>query len=295
MARQNSTAPTATPVANSNTSQPQNSSYNVSSAQSNSVSHGAALHQGLAFPSVPPPVNAAAPMASQTLWISNAAQNYASSLMPGAGPPPVLPAGGLDPAVQTQLMWIKLLSEQGVPPDKIAAVLAGLPAGGAGAGAGAGPVAGSGAGGIPVLPSRQIQIPNAQSHSHSHSHSQSGTSAWNVSKVESRDRSAFNDRGALRSPPGARQRRRSRSSSPRRGWSARNSPSARRRDDPSHDYDRGSPGRGRVGDRARGRGDTYRQRSPARRGRSPSPQGHGGGQKWIGHDASIPKTSIKGM
>ena len=274
MARQNNSLPPA------NTSPPKASQYNVSNSQSNPVQQVAAYNQGIPFPPIPPPVNvpaAAANFAPQ--GISSGVQNFASNQTnPFAGIPPIVPPAALDPAVQQQLMLIKALRDQGFPLDKIPGILAAMGAQGAAL--------------PPMIPPPQFATQNQ---------GLNAQNGWGPRPEDSRDHSGNgNGHGyeeAMRSPPG-RFRRRSRSRSPPAAWNARDSP-ARRREEPNFDYERGSPGRSRGDDRGRGRGggngNDYRQRSPPRRGRSPSPsRSNGPGEKWIGHDTTIPKGSIKG-
>ena len=114
-----------------------------------------------------------------------------------------------------------------------------------------------------------------------------------------RDRNGYDQ--YVRSPPGRRDRSRSRSP---RGWDRRRdgSPNGRRRDSPvygeynGHRNDRGGD-HDRRGGRGGGRGNAYRQRSPDRR-RSPSPQRDHDlpppGPKWVEYDSSLPKNHIKG-
>jgi len=279
IARQNTSAPPANP-----STQAQDSSYNVSNAQSRPAPPVAALNQGLPFPPIPPPVNVPALPASYALQAQGSSNggvpNFASNQNTSfpAAAPPVSPTS-IDPAVQQQLMLIKALSDSGVPHDKIAGLLAAM--GGQGL-----PNLG-GAGGMP--PQQMLgQSANANANAQN---------SWGARPDESRDRNGFENN--LRSPQ--RYRRRSRSASPVRAWGARDSPNSRRRDEANYDYGRDSPSRndrGRGGGRG-GRGD-YRQRSPPRRGRSPSPRSGGGSvsggptQKWIGHDTSIGKGNIKG-
>ncbi len=273
MARQNASAPPANP------SPPKDSQYNVSNLQSNPAQQ-VAFNQGVLFPSIPPPVNVpAAPATFASQGASNGAQNFASNqTIPFAAAPPIVPPAALDPAVHQQLMLIKALSDQGFPPDKIAGIIAAMGNQGP-------PLMGAGA--VPPPPPQfaaQNSISNAQN-------------GWGARPDESRDRNGNGYHEAVRSPPG-RHRNRSRSRSPP-AWNARDSPASRRHDEPNYDYDRDSPGRSRGDDRGRGRGrgNDYRQRSPPRRGRSLSPplRSNGAGSKWVGHDASIPKGSIKGM
>lgn len=238
----------------------QDSLYTMPNAQNNPAQQVAALNQSLPVPPVAPSVNVPGLGASyaQHLQAANgAAQNYSSNPSnpyPVAPPAIAQPAAALDPAVQQSLVLIKSLSDAGVPADQIAGIIAQLGNQGAAA-AGAVP-------GAQYHP--QNQIPSAQN-------------GWSGRPDESRDHNAYI--GGVRSPAG-QYRRRSRSPSPHRGWNARDSPSSRRRDD---GYDRGRGG---------GRGD-YRQRSPPHRGHTETPP-YGGGEKWVGHDASIPKGSIKG-
>ena len=277
MARQNNTAPPA----NLNIP-PQDSQYNVSNLQSNPAQQLAAFNQGVQFPAIPPSVNvpaAAATFASQ--GTSNGAQNFTSNQTnPFAALPPIAPPSALDPAVQQQVMLIKALSAQGFTADKIAGIIAAM--------GNQGPPM-LGAGTVPPPPPQfaaQNPNPNAQN-------------GWGARPEESRDHNVNGYHEAVRSPPGRGYRRRSRSRSPPPAWNARDSPASRRRDESNYDFERDSPGRSRVDDRGRGRGrgNDYRQRSPPRRGRSPSPPARSNvaASKWIGHDATIPKGSIKGM
>ena len=197
------------------------------------------------------------------------AHNYASNLTnPFTTAPAIAPSTAtLDPAVQQQLVLIKTLSDAGVPHDQIAGIISQLGN------------QGGVAGGLPTAqyPS-QNQIPSAQN-------------GWSSRPDESRDHTTYP--GGVRSP--GPYRRRSRSPSPHRGWNARDSPSSRRRDD-GYDHGRDSPGQNRE-DRGRGGSrNEYRQRSPPRRGHTASPPAaYGGGEKWVGHDSTIPKGHIKGM
>jgi len=272
MARQNNTAPQANP------GPPKDSQYNVSISQSNPAL--AAFNQGIPFPAVQPPVNVPAAVATfASQGMSNGAQNFASNQTnPFAAAPPIAPPAPLDPNVQQQLMLIKALSDQGFTPDKIAGIIAAM-------GNQALPVMGAGT--VPPPPPQfAVQNPNPNA-----------LNGWGARPEESRDRNGNGYHEAVRSPPG-RYRRSSRSRSPPPAWNVRDSPASRRRDEPNYDYGQDSPGR-RGGDdrgRGRGRGNEYRQRSPPRRGRSPSPpaRSNGTASKWIGHDATIPKGSIKG-
>lgn len=268
MARQNGQSAPA-PLASA---QPKEISYNMPNAQSNPVQQVTANR--LPFPPIPP-VNVPASVATfapQPQGGSNGVQAPANNqTIPFAAPPPVipLPFNGLDPAAAQQLMLIKTLSDQGFTPDKIAAIITAMGS------QGLVPPPPVGANGVPPPPQFAAQPQN-----------QNGQNGWNARPDESRDRNE-----PVRSPQGRFGARRSRSRSPVNTWNARDSPNSRRRD---QDLDFAFGDRNR-GDRGRGRGmDDYRQRSPNRRRSSTPPQGNGGGKKWVQHDNSIPKGSIKG-
>ena len=275
LARQN----TAAPATNSST-QPKDSSFNVSNAQNNPAPQVAAMNQTIPFPA--PPVNvpaAVATFASHNQGPSNGAQNFASNQTnPFSAVPPLIPPTALDPAVQQQLMLIKALSDQGIPPDQIASLIAAM-----------------GSQGPPILGAGSIPPPPQFAAQNQNQNVQNGQNGWGVRPDESRDHNGYHE--SLRSPN--RYRRRSRSPSPTRTWNPHDSPASRRRDESNYDYDRDSPGRNRGEDRGRGRGRTneYRQRSPPRRGRSPTPppRSNGSGPKWIGHDQHLAKGNIKGI
>ncbi|KAG0648129.1 Rpb7-binding seb1 [Hyphodiscus hymeniophilus] len=275
MARQNiSAAPSA-----SNTLG-QDSSFKVSNGQTNAALQSTGLHQQqtLQFPHIPQPVNvpaSAATFAPQTQAPNHTAQSYPSNTNVFASLPPVPPPAVLDPTFQAQLMVIKMLKEQGITDDNIPAVLAAMNSQGYGQ---------MGVGGFSPAPVSQYPVQNQNQTS------QNGQNGWVKQEDESRDRDRKGPEN-FRSPD--RFRRRSRSRSPPRGWTARDSP-PRRHDGPNYEYDRDSPGRNRGGDDHRGRGNEYRQRSPPRRGRSPTPpRSFGGGEKWIGHEQSLGKNNIK--
>lgn len=203
---------------------------------------------------------------------------YGMPQLPGQGPiPGVVPSGpsnpptpanaaatgfGLDTSTQQQILLIKALADQGVPFDKIPALIQSLTAGAAGAGQGPPPS-------MPLL-----QNPYAAGQ------------AWGNPSVKPGDQRNQNYDN-VRSPP--RYNGRSRSRSPDRGWGGRGSP---HNGPDRQDYGHKSPSRGRYDDR---RGGDYRQRSPhGRRGRSPSPaaaEGHG--EKWVEYDQSVPSGNIK--
>ncbi|KAI0518418.1 hypothetical protein F5B22DRAFT_644724 [Xylaria bambusicola] len=217
----------------------------------------------------PPQTQPQAPVQAQPFVPPVTASNQVSGF-PGVTPgaPPVATAGGVDPNLQQQLMLIKVLSDQGVPMDKIPLIIAGIQ-NGSGAGAAVAPSA-------PPSMTPQPQLQPGQQPYGSH---------WGQDGFrpdESRDRS-FNQ---VRSP---RYHDRSRSRSPPRHWD-------QRRDYGGFGSD--SPGGGRMDDRdRRGRGADYRQRSPpGRRGRSPSPPQdfpHPNGPKWVDFDRDLPQGHIK--
>ena len=277
LARQNTAAP-----APKSSSHPQDSSYNVSNAQTNPASQAAAFNQTQTIPFPPAPVNvpaAVASFASPNQGLSSGAQTFASNQTnPFAAAPPLVQSSALDPAVQQQLMLIKALSDQGIPPDQIASLIAAMGNQGP-------PTMGPG-GAPPPQFNAQNQDQNIQG----------GQNGWGARPDESRDRNGYHE--SLRSPN--RYRRRSRSPSPPRTWNARDSPTSRRRDEAKHDYETDSSGRTRGDERGHGRGrvrgNDYRQRSPPRRGRSPTPPPRSdvSGPKWIGHDPQLAKGNIKG-
>ncbi|KAK7414407.1 hypothetical protein QQZ08_012539 [Neonectria magnoliae] len=230
------------------------------------------VHMPVSYPSNSQPVNVPSlpyglpQMPGQNALpgaIPNNSSNQANPFpvaLPGAG----APGQGLDPNVQQQILLIKALADQGVPFDKIPALIQGMGNGGAGAAA------------VPKLPVPAPQNPYA-----------AGQPTWGgpmMQPDESRDRD-YQDR--VRTPP--RYHGRSRSRSPDRGWGARGSP---RNGRDRMDHGRNSPNRGRHDDR---RGGDYRQRSPpGRRGRSPSPaQDLPQGDRWIEIDPNMPAGHIK--
>ncbi|KAI1388833.1 uncharacterized protein F4822DRAFT_404082 [Hypoxylon trugodes] len=188
---------------------------------------------------------------------------------PGVAPSaPAASVPGMDPSVQQQVMLIKLLADQGVPFDKIPAIIASMQGNN-----GATPTPGAASAAVPPV----SQSPYAGS--------------WGQGgypPVESRE----HDYQQVRSPN--RYRNRSRSRSPPRHWDARDPHG--RSDREYGTYGRNSPGLGRMDDRDRRmRGNEFRQRSPGRRGRSPSPaQGFPHpGPKWVDYDRTIPQGHIK--
>lgn len=187
-----------------------------------------------------------------------AAQNAPGPALPGGQP--------LDQNTQQQIMLIKALADQGVPFDKIPALIQTLTAAGA-AGAGPAPPPASAPPNPYGAPAHQSWQPPAQS-----------TQPPQHQPADPRDR--FRD--AVRSPP--RFGKRSRSRSPDRGWGSRG------------DRDRGQSQNSPHGDDRYGRrGADYRQRSPqGRRGRSPSPaDGFPPIERWIEFDPSLPSGHIR--
>ncbi|UKZ89914.1 uncharacterized protein TrAFT101_004947 [Trichoderma asperellum] len=195
---------------------------------------------------------------------SNPPNPYAAAAAP---PAPGAGGAGLDPNVQQQIMLIKALADQGVPFDKIPALIQSMTAATAGAGGfpGAQPPA--------PIPAAQGTFPPAQQ-------------PWGAAGSGPAPDQSYQD--SVRSP---RYHGRSRSRSPERGWGPRGSPRGGR------DYGRNSPPNrgGRMDDRERnGRaGNDYRQRSPRRHGRSPSPPNDFQQEKWVEFDPSLPAGHIK--
>ena len=235
------------------------------------------LPQGQAPPSYAAPSQAAnvpsLPFSLQQVLGQSSAQPpaapYSSNPPPnpyGAGPVsgPGAPGGaGLDSTTQQQIMLIKALADQGVPFDKIPALIQSM--------TGAAPAGGQSSSQTPA-PVAQGSYPTGQQ-------------LWGASATVSdvpRDR-GYQD--GLRSPP--RYRGRSRSRSPDRAWGQRGSPrGGRDRMDYGHQDDRDRNGR---------RSNDYRQRSPqGRRGRSGTPSSdlpHI--ERWIEFDPTLPDGHIR--
>ncbi|ETS02159.1 hypothetical protein M419DRAFT_24911 [Trichoderma reesei RUT C-30] len=195
---------------------------------------------------------------------SNPANPYAAA--PAAPPVPGAGGAGLDPNVQQQIMLIKALADQGVPFDKIPALIQSMTA--AAAATGSFPATQPPA----PIPAAQGTFPPAQQ-------------PWATAAPGPAPDQGYQD--SVRSP---RYRNRSRSRSPERGWNARGSPRGGR------EYGRNSPPRGRMDDRDRnGRaGNDYRQRSPrGRHGRSHSPSMELQQEKWVEFDPTLPAGHIK--
>ncbi|KFA80470.1 hypothetical protein S40288_02101 [Stachybotrys chartarum IBT 40288] len=195
--------------------------------------------------------------------------NPSNPLNAFAGGPAAPVGGGLDSSTQQQILLIKTLADQGVPFDKIPALIQSMTGG-------------------PALGGYPNPLPQAMPTQPPFGQAQQPWGAPAPPVGDVRDR--FQD--AVRSP---RYQGRSRSRSPDRGWGARGSPRGGR---DRLDYGHNSPARGgRHDDRDRDgrRGNDYRQRSPqGRHGRSPS-SSHDmpSGEKWIEFDRSLPPGSIK--
>ncbi|KAM0199956.1 hypothetical protein ACHAPA_004330 [Fusarium lateritium] len=204
-------------------------------------------------------------MANQNGYAGSPVNNPSNPPNPVNGVLPGAAAGlGLDPNTQQQLMMIKALADQGIPFDKIPALiqsLTGMPVPGAG-------------------PPAQQPLPYAQNPIIP------GQPAWGGPSGKPDD-SRMSGYGHTRSPTGYHGRSRSRS--PDRGWGARGSP---RNGRDRLDYSRDSPNRGRHDDR---RGGDYRQRSPhGHRGRSETPlHEQGPADKWVEYDQDLPSGHIK--
>ncbi|KAF3070550.1 Rpb7-binding protein seb1 [Daldinia childiae] len=272
IARQNVTA---TPTNNNNVQAPA-SAYSVPPAQTSAaqppilpltqsqppVSYSAPPQQPVNLPGMYPfPQPGQVQTQAHTPVPQVNASNQAAGFPGVASAVPAAPTPGMDPSVQQQVMLIKLLADQGVPFDKIPAIIASMQSNSISTPPAANPAA------VPPVG----QPPYA--------------GLWGQGGFrpeESRD----HEFQQVRSPN--RYRNRSRSRSPQRHWDARDSPRGRS-DREYGSYGRNSPGLGRTG------GTGYRQRSPGRRGRSPSPA-HGFPQptaKWVEFDRTIPQGHIK--
>ncbi|KAF4990910.1 hypothetical protein FGRMN_8179 [Fusarium graminum] len=264
MARQNTSAPPANPLP------APTASYNMPASMP--PQPVAPVMQPVSYPQTSQPVNVPSlpfglpHMASQNGYAGSPVNNPSNppnplaGLMPSAGAPGL----GLDPNTQQQIMLIKALADQGVPFDKIPALIQSM-TGGAAPGA---------------PPPAQQPLPYAQNPIIP------GQAAW-AGLSGKPDDSRMPGYGQIRSPAGYHGRSRSRS--PDRGWGARGSP----RNGRDHlDYSRDSPNRGRHDDR---RGGDYRQRSPhGHRGRSETPlHDQGPAEKWVVYDPELPSGHIK--
>lgn len=257
IARQNTTSNAAGSAAPSNGNLPTPAaSYSMpASALPQPVSSSQAPSS---YSHAPQPVNATPAPFNLAHMLGQNAPAQPAPQMPPAAP------GGMDPNTQQQIMLIKLLAEQGVPFDKIPALIQSMT---------------GGAGGQPApAPAAQGSFPTQPAW---------GAPANGPSRDEPRDR-GYGDGG--RSPQRYRGGR-SRSRSPDR-WGQRGSPRGGR------EYGgRNSPPRGRHDDRDRNgrRGNDFRQRSPPGRrgGRSPSPESFPHIERWIEFDSTLPPNSIR--
>ncbi|KAH7040535.1 uncharacterized protein B0I36DRAFT_12036 [Microdochium trichocladiopsis] len=218
----------------------------------------------VSFPPVPPPVSIPGmpfpfPQLGQAPAVNPSSQPPSfPGITPGM-PPPVVPppvSGAMDTNLQQQVMLIKLLADQGVPLDKIPAIVAAMQNNQA-----------------PSVPAAAPPVSAPQGPAATY-----GQGTWGP------DRQA-------RSPE--RYRNRSRSRSPGRQWDSQRSPRGPRNGHGSSS-DRRSPdqGRGQHGrDNYRQRsppGRHGRSPSPHRNSQSgPSTE------KWVDYDRSIPQGSIK--
>lgn len=228
----------------------------------------------------PPPSHALAapptyPPTSQS--VLGAAMPFSLPPMPGHGAqPPAMPAAannpyaapapapgpsgvGLDSITQQQIVLIKALADQGVPFDKIPALIQSM----------------TGASSANLQTAFQAPVPAAQGSY------PTGQQPWGNAD-SARDRGL---QDGSRSPN--RYLGRSRSRSPDRGWGARGSPrGGHDRLDYGHHEERERNGR---------RGNGYRQRSPqGRRGRSSTPSSDLPKiERWIEFDPTLPAGHIK--
>ncbi|KAM3460331.1 hypothetical protein NHJ6243_006045 [Beauveria neobassiana] len=226
-------------------------------------------HAPSSYPAASQPVNASpAPFnLAQMLGQSAPAQAMSLNAAPQMPNAPAAAVGGMDPNTQQQIMLIKLLADQGVPFDKIPALIQSMTGGGVAAQPAPAPA-----------PAVQGSFPAQPAW---------GAPSNGPSRDEPRDR-GYGDVG--RSPQGFRGGR-SRSRSPDR-WGQRGSPRGGR------DFGgRNSPTRGRHDDnrdRNGRRGADFRQRSPpGRRGRSPSPGNLPHVDRWVEYDSTLPPNSIR--
>lgn len=252
MARQNTTAAAPGPAPSNGNLPAPAASYTMPAS---ALPQPVASSQQPSYPAASQPVNApSAPF--------NMAQMFGQNAQPAASNPPQqvpgAPAGApaMDQNTQQQVMLIKLLAEQGVPFDKIPALIQSMTSGGAQPA----PTPAS-QGSFPAQPSW-----GAPSNGSGHN--------------DPRDR-GYGD--GNRSPQRYRGGR-SRSRSPDR-WGGQRG---------GRDYGgRNSPPRGRD-DRNGRRGNDYRQRSPpGRRGRSPSPGEFPHIERWAEYDSSLPPNCIR--
>lgn len=192
-----------------------------------------------------------------TSSMAGASPNMPNNQFPG-GPAPA--GGALDPNTQQQILLIKALADQGVPFEKIPALIQSMTPGAAGTGA------------TGTAQQGAVPAPNGTYGS--------GQPSWGAQPPKPDGGRDWYKEG-VRSP--GRYHGRSRSRSPDRGWGGRGSP---RNGRDRTDYGRNSPARGRDEDR---RGNDYRTRSPPRRRGQTPPDG----EKWTDYDPNIPQGTIK--
>ncbi|KAM4060602.1 RNA polymerase II-binding domain-containing protein [Hirsutella rhossiliensis] len=184
----------------------------------------------------------------------------AAATNPYAAPAPAPGPGGvgLDSITQQQIVLIKALADQGVPFDKIPALIQSM----------------TGASSASLQTAFQPPVPAAQGSY------PTGQQPWGADNARER---GFQD--GNRSP--SRYLGRSRSRSPDHGWAAHGSPRG--------GHDRLDYGQHEERERNGRRGNGYRQRSPqARRGRSSTPSSElPKVERWIEFDPNMPAGHIK--
>ncbi|KAL2753770.1 hypothetical protein ACRALDRAFT_1082769 [Sodiomyces alcalophilus JCM 7366] len=220
---------------------------------------------GMPFPFPPGATPAQVPHVGGAPTVANgSAGGYTA---PAPTPPSAVGSvPGLNPEVQQQVVLIKALADQGVPLDKIPALVQTLQAAGM------------------IQPASTQPVPPAQA---PYGAAQSWSNAPAPVTGTSRDYSGYGQ--GRRSPD--RSYGRSRSRSPGGRWDSRD-PYRGGRDGPDRRFDDHGSGRN-------GRGSSeFRQRSPAsRRGRSPSPTGsrqhNPQTEKWVEYDRTLPQDHIR--
>ncbi|KAK2594868.1 hypothetical protein QQS21_007420 [Conoideocrella luteorostrata] len=288
IAKQNTSAPGASSNSNTSLSAPA-ASYNMPAStlpqpvSSSTFPQGqhqaqpsyASISQAVNMPSLPFSIPQMPGHGAQPPVLPNNASNPPNpySMANPAAPP----AGGsaLDSGMQQQIMLIKALADQGVPFDKIPALIQSMSNNNNAVSTTAPPSA------------FQPPVPAAQGTFSTGSQQPWGAPA--ATSGDGRDR-AYQD--GMRSP---RYHGRSRSRSPDRGWGSRDSPRGGRE---RGGHGRNSPLNGRHGDdrdrNGRGAND-YRQRSPpGRRGRSSTPpDSFPHIERWVEYDDKMPSGNIK--
>ncbi|KXJ96977.1 hypothetical protein Micbo1qcDRAFT_4585 [Microdochium bolleyi] len=213
----------------------------------------------VSFPPVPPPVGLPGmpfpfPQPGQAPPIHSINQPLG---FPGMAPGAPLPVpGAMDPNLQQQVMLIKLLADQGVPLDKIPAIMAAMQNTPASA---------------PPVAAPQVSMPPA-------AHGAYGAGGWG--------KDGYRHAHQAHSPE--RHQDRSRSRSPGRQWGSQRSPKGSRSD---HNGDYGRHSQDQVKDNYRQRSPTGRRGrspSPQRNNQSGPPA-----EKWVDFDQSLPPGNIK--